>query len=230
MRRNALLVSFLLAGLPGVAQAHPGRAPEPHDLWTAWSGEPAVLLGIGLAALVYQRGLRTLWGRAGIGRGIRRWQAAAYAGGLFALFVALASPLDALGNALFSAHMVQHLVLVLVAAPLLALGTPLLGFLWALPARGRRAVAYGWHRAPGIRTLVHAVVHPLSAWASHAVALWAWHTPLLYDAAVANEVVHALEHASFLFTALLFWWALVHPGPWFRRAPGLGVLYGLPPV
>jgi putative membrane protein len=225
VRRSVLFPLLLLAAFPGAARAHAGRPLAPHDLWTAWSGEPLVLLGIGLGALAYRRGLRALWGRAGVGRGIRSWQAWAYTGGLLALAVALVSPLDALGGALFSGHMVQHLVLVLGAAPLLALGAPLLGWLWALPPGGRRAVARGWHRAPALRALARALSHPASAWLLHAGVLWAWHVPGLYDAAVASDVVHAAEHASFLFTAFLFWWALVHPGGAFRRAPGLGVLY-----
>lgn len=225
MRTRFFLPLLPLVAFPGAALAHADRPPAPHDLPTAWSAEPLVLLGIGLAAWGYARGVRALWARAGRGRGIRRWQAWAYAGGLFALFVALVSPLDALGEALFSAHMVQHLVLVLVAAPLLVLGAPLLAFLWALPLRGRRSLGRAWRRAPVVRALGHAVSHPASAWLLHAAALWAWHAPPLYDAAVENDTVHALEHASFLLSALPFWWALVHPGRWFRHAPGVAVLF-----
>src|SRR5947209_5944110 len=97
----------------------------PDNLWRAWTWDPAVVLGVTAGSWVYLRGVGRLWGRAGIGRGVRRWQAAAFAGGLATLIVALLSPLDALDDALFSAHMVQHLLLVLVAAPLIVLGAPL---------------------------------------------------------------------------------------------------------
>ena len=224
MRRLPLPVLLILLH-PRVALAHADQPPEPHDLWSAWTLEPAVLLGIGGAALLYRRGLRRLWGRAGVGRGIRRWQAWCFAGGLFALVVALISPVDAVGEALFSVHMVQHLLLVLVAAPLLALGAPLLGTLWALPARQRRGIARAWHRLPRLRAVARLVGHPLSAWLLAVTALWVWHAPGLYDAAVDREWVHVSEHASFFGTALLFWWVLVHPGGRFRRAYGIGVLY-----
>lgn len=203
---------------------HPGIPPEPHDLWTAWSLEPGTLLALGAATLLYQRGLRSLWARAGVGRGIRRWQAGAYLGGLLALVVAMVTPLDPLGSSLFTAHMVQHLVLVLVAAPLLAAGAPLLALVWALPPSGRRAVQRAWRRGP-LRSTGRALVHPVTAWVLHTVAVWLWHLPALYDLAVRDEAVHALEHASFLLTGVLFWWVLLPFGGGLRSAPGLGILY-----
>ncbi|MEW5929036.1 MAG: cytochrome c oxidase assembly protein, partial [Gemmatimonadota bacterium] len=96
--------------------AHAGLPLEPHDLWSAWGAGPAVAAGLLLAGWVYARGVESAWRRAGAGRGIRAGQAAAAAGGWLALWLALATPLDPLGGALFSAHMAQHLVLVLVAA------------------------------------------------------------------------------------------------------------------
>lgn len=217
-----------LAALPalalgaGPAWAHAGRPPEPHDLWTAWSPEPAVLLGIGLSAWLYARGVGRLWGRAGVGRGVRRWQLGAFAAGLLVLFVALVSPLDALGSALFSAHMVQHEVLILAAAPLLVLGVPLVPFLWALPPRWRRRLGR-WAKARPVRAAWRTLTHPASAWTLHAAALWTWHAPALYQATLRSEAVHVAQHASFLGTALLFWWVLLHSGR--KMGQGVGVLY-----
>ena len=89
----------------GPAWAHPGRPPEPHDFWTAWSWEPRVLAAIGLSAVLYARGAGRLWQRAGVGRGLPRWRFNCFVAGLAALFLALVSPLDALGGgAFFSAH------------------------------------------------------------------------------------------------------------------------------
>ncbi len=122
----AVGVPLLLFTAPArPALAHGGPPPAPADLWGAWSWEPSVLLALALAAWAYARGLRALWRSAGLGRGVRTWQAAAYAGGLLTVFVALISPLDGLSSALFSAHMVQHLLLMLVAGPALILGAPL---------------------------------------------------------------------------------------------------------
>lgn len=219
--RFALALLALALGA-GPARAHPGAPPEPHDLWSAWSWEPGVLLGVWLSAWLYARGTERLWRRAGVGHGVRRWQAASFAAGLFLLLVALVSPLDALGAALFSAHMVQHEVLILLAAPLLVLGVPLVPFLWALPPSWRRRMGR-WSKAPPVRRGWRTLTHPLSAWTLHAAALWIWHAPPLYQATLRSGAVHVAQHASFLGTALLFWWVLLHSGR--RMEHGVGVLY-----
>jgi putative membrane protein len=205
--------------------AHEGRPIEPHDLWSAWNWEPAVVVAIALAAWAYARGTRAVWRRAGVGRGVRRWQAVAFAGGMAALFVALVSPLHAMGEALFSAHMVQHLLLMLVAAPLLALCAPVVAFLWALPPTWRRALALRRNRSTRLRGIGRSLMHPLTAWVASTLALWVWHVPFYYDAAVRLEAVHAIEHVTFFLTALLFWWALVEPAGVFRRARGAALVY-----
>jgi putative membrane protein len=173
-----------------------------------------------LAAWIYFRGVRSLWSQAATGRGIRGWQAIAYAGGWMFLVVALITPLDVLGKRSFAAHMVQHEVLMLLAAPLLVLGRPLAPYLWAMPIGWRRSLGSiaktNWFSA-GWRTLTH----PLSAWALHAVILWIWHAPALFQAALQDEVVHTLQHFSFLLSALVFWWALFNS----RNAYGAAVLY-----
>jgi cytochrome c oxidase assembly factor CtaG len=221
----AFLASLLVALPPRELLAHEGRPIEPHDLWSAWSWEPPVVAAMALAGWAYARGTRAVWRRAGVGRGVRRWQAGAFAGGLVALFVALISPLHALGEALFCAHMVQHLLLTLVAAPLLALGAPVVAFLWALPPAARRALARRWNRSTSWRGIGRSLTHPLTAWVVSALALWVWHLPFYYDAAVRLEAVHALEHVTFFLTALLFWWALVEPAGVFRRARGAALVY-----
>jgi putative membrane protein len=226
-----LALALLLAGPTGLALAHDGQPPQPHDLWTAWSRDPLVWLALMVVGGFYLRGTRALWGRAGAGRGLRRWQVAAYAGGILTLVVALTSPLDALGSALLAAHMTQHVLLVAVAAPLLVLGQPAITLLWALPEPGRRAVGRCWHRAPVLRSAWALLSLPLVAWLLHTAALWVWHAPPLYQAALDSATVHGAEHLSFLGTALLFWWTVLMPIPTgtapaeARRAlHGLGVL------
>lgn len=195
---------------PRLLFAHAGRPIEPHDLWRAWTFEPAELVLLAVAAVAYGRGVRALWARAGAGRGVRRWEAGCYAAGLAALAVALVSPLHALGGALFSAHMAQHEVLMVVAAPLLALGRPLVPAAWALAPGARRAAgrAFG---APAVRRLWRSLSAPAGASLVHGAAVWAWHAPPLYARALDSEVVHALQHASFLGTGVLFWWAVLAP-------------------
>lgn len=196
----------------------------PHDLHAlarAWPLEPGVIVPLGLLAALYVRGLATnRTTRAPLGRG----EVAAFAGGWLALAIALASPLHPLGQVLFSAHMTQHELLMLVAAPLLVLGRPHVAVLRALPVAALRSgVARGVARtvAPAVAVLAR----PPVAWAVHAATLWAWHAPPLFDAALRNETVHALQHLTFLGSSLLFWWAVLEHGT--HRASGYGaaVLY-----
>lgn len=215
------LLAALLA--PSPAAAH-GGVVAPGEVWGAWSWEPAVLAGVFVAAWLYARGTERVWRRAGVGRGVRRWQAGCFAAGLGVLLVALVSPLDAMGGTLFAAHMVQHELLVLAAAPLLVLGSPLVPFVWGLPPRARRR-AGAWARRRPVRAAWRALTHPAVVWALHAAALLVWHAPALYQRTLESDAVHAAQHASFLGTAPLFWWVLLHPAGRRRLAPGAAVLY-----
>ena len=223
MRGLALLAVVPAALAPVPAPAHEGRPLAPHDLAAAWAADPAVLVLLLASAWLYARGVERLWRRGGVGGGIRRWQAACFAGGWVALFAAMASPLHPLGEALFSAHMVQHELLMVVAAPLLVLGRPLVPFVWALPVRWRRT-AGRWAKAVPVRRTWRTLSAPFAAWLLHAAALWLWHLPGPYQAALAGGTVHALQHAGFLGTGLLFWWALVH-GREGRMGYGASVFY-----
>jgi cytochrome c oxidase assembly factor CtaG len=137
--------------------------------------------------------------------------------------VALVSPLHAWGSVLFSAHMTQHEVLMLVAAPLLVLGRPLVVFLWAFPVNWSRRIG-NLAKISAINRSWQLLTIPLVAWLVHAVALWIWHVPVLFEAVLHNEWVHTLQHLSFLVSALLFWWALIH-GPRGAMGYGAAVLY-----
>jgi putative membrane protein len=214
---------LLLAAFATTALAH---GDEPHDLGDlpfTWGLDPLVILSLALSGWLYLRGVRRLWREASAGRGIKRWEAVAYACGWLALFVALVSPLHPLGEVLFSAHMTQHELLMLVAAPLLVLGRPVIAFLWALPPGWARRVG-GWGKARPFRGVWRAVTNPLAAWAIHAAALWVWHAPVLFQATLESDFVHTLQHVCFLGSALLFWWALVH-GPRGLMGYGAAVLY-----
>jgi cytochrome c oxidase assembly factor CtaG len=189
--------------------AHDGQSLAPHDLWSAWSFDPAVIVLLVLPAGLYLGGVRALWGSAGQGRGIQRWEAVAFASGWLTLAVALISPLHRLGGVLFAAHMVQHELLMVVAAPLLVLGRPIIPFLWAVPISWRR-LAGDWAAAAPARLVWVLLTTPLVAWLLHAVAVWLWHAPSLYQATLSSELMHTIQHVSFLGTALLFWWALLH--------------------
>ena len=186
-----------------------------------WTLEAWELICLALSAGLYAIGLARLWRRAGALRGVGMAEVCAFAGGWLAVVAALVSPLDALGAELFSAHMVQHEVLMIVAAPLLVLGRPLAVWVWALPAASRGPLGAFFHR-PGWRVPWLWITGPLVAWVLHALALWLWHVPALFDAALADEGVHTLQHLSFLGTALLFWWSVL--GGASRRERGVALL------
>jgi len=203
-----------------------GAWPLPAELWTAWSWDPWVGGAVLSLSALYLAGVTRLWRQAGIGRGIPKWRVAAYLGGIAALVLAVLSPIHALGGALFSVHMVQHMLLMVVAAPLLVLGSPMVGTVWGMPKRVRGWIAAIWNGVRPLRVGARALRHPLMILVLHVGALWLWHVPDLYQAALESDALHRLEHASFFLTALLFWGALVEVGRGGRwPGYGAGVLY-----
>jgi putative membrane protein len=199
--------------------AHPGQPPAPHDLWSAWSLHPVLLGGLLLAAWAYRRGQTS-----GPKRQVDRWRARCFTAALVALGLALLSPLDALSSALASAHMVQHLLLLLAAAPLLALSAPSSAILRGSPLAVRRASGR-WRRRLGLTHGNLGVLrHPVAVWLLSVGVLWFWHAAAPYDAALDSEFLHVLEHASFLVTAVLFWHAVIGVRGAARVSGGLGVL------
>ncbi len=205
--------TLAVAALPALAHAHPGLAPEPHDLWRTWPASPGVVAGLVAAGAWYAVGVRRAWARAGAGRGIVRWRAWAYVAGLVALALALLTPLDAMADALFTAHMGQHLVLILVAAPLLAAGVPALAMLWAFPDGTRVRVGRVWAARARVRAAAALLASPGVAITLHLASVLFWHAPAPYDWALRRPAVHALEHVTLLGAAALFWWPVVRPAP-----------------
>ena len=212
-------LSALLAALPAAALAHGNAAGPPLD----WNLAPWLLVLLALSASGYALGLQRLWTRAGSRRGVRVPQAACFAFGWLALAAALVTPLDALGSRLFSAHMVQHELLMVVAAPLLVIGRPLATWTWALPPVRRRVVGRAFQNRAWSGAW-SALTDPLGAFALHAIALWGWHVPVAFDAALHHEGWHILQHLSFLGTALFFWWSVLGHDPRGRYGPGHAAL------
>ena len=174
-----------------------------------WNWDPWILTMLALAALGYIRGLSRM-NRAVRSRIFGWVRCAAFAAGVATLFAALISPLDALDDQLFSAHMVQHLVLMMVAPPLLVAGRPAMAWLWAFRLSTRRAIGRLWIRT-GLRTVAHALMAPIVVWLLCTAALWFWHLPGPYGWALASEPVHALEHTCFFLTSLMFWSLVLEP-------------------
>jgi cytochrome c oxidase assembly factor CtaG len=199
--------------------AHTGQPLAPHDLWGAWNLDPVLLLGFPLAAWAYREGWAT-----GSRREVDTVRARCFAGALLALGIALVSPLDAVAGSLASAHMIQHVLLLLVAAPLLALSAPLGTLLRGSPLVARRAAGRWRRRLRLTRANLRPLRHPATVWLLHVGTLWFWHAAVPYDAALRSPALHIVEHATFLGTAWLFWRMVIGPRNPDRVPNGLGVL------
>ena len=140
-----------------------------------------------------------------------------FGAGSIALAAALLPPLHEVSERSFTAHMIQHELLMAVAAPLLVLGAPGAMLLRALPIRSRQVVVRVIRWRP-VRAVWRVATRPFDAWLIHAAASWLWHIPRLFELALENDAIHVLQHASFLGSGLLFWWTVFHP----RRKAALG--------
>jgi putative membrane protein len=221
-RRRALRGSGVALGIvffASLASAHTGN-DSPVTL-KSWSWEPEVVMSLAVTAWLYVRGLRRLRAATESPHKLRH-ELLCFAGGWVLLAVALVSPLHPWGRELFSAHMTQHELLMVGAAPLLVLGRPGLIFLWAFPKSGARELML-WNEALGLRWLSDHLTRPVAAWIVHLLALWVWHVPGLFQSTLDSELAHALQHLSFLGTAILFWYAVFY-GPQRRVGYGVAVL------
>jgi len=151
------------------------------------------------------------------------WGLAAYLGGLVVLGLALMSPLDVLGQQLFSMHMIQHLFLVMIVPPLLLLANPFPFLLWGLPVRVRRKMVALFHQGANFRRGLQVMTKPPSALILFIACLWIWHLPAAYDAALRREWIHDLEHLTFFITAMIYWWPVINAGPHIHKSLSHGV-------
>lgn len=190
--------------LPVLARAHATASHHMH-----WTLDPWIVAPLLVAGTLFALGAIRLWPRSHA-RARHGRQVACFCGGLAVLVLALISPLHAAGERSFAAHMLEHELLMLAAAPLLVLSRPLGFFAWALPRALRRfcgsiernrAFGKGWRF----------MTRPVPATVQQAVALWAWHAPAPFDLALRTAGWHVAQHLSFLVTALLFWSAVLDP-------------------
>jgi cytochrome c oxidase assembly factor CtaG len=184
---------------------------------SSWVGPATAVVGLAAGGLIYTAGWRR-YRRRLPGR-FAASHLAAFLGGLASLWVAIASPLDEAAEALLSAHMVQHILLLTVAPALLLLGDPLLPLLRGLPDAWRRSLVAPLLRWRSLRAAVHWLVHPLAALLLSSIIFWSWHLPTVYQLALRVPAIHLVEHAAFLAGGLLFWYPVVLPWPGRPRWP-----------
>jgi putative membrane protein len=197
-RRFLYLIVLGLAGVPATTSAHGSEA------YDGWSVEPVALGLLLISILTYALGR---WRMSPIQRSAIAPppRLLAYAGAVAVLVAALFSPIDARADKSFAWHMAQHLLLMLGAAPLLALSNTHLVALFALPRGKRRHAGRIVSRTPGVRAGGSNRLAPIVAALLFALGLWLWHAPRLYEEALENEQLHTLEHLTFLITAAVFW-------------------------
>jgi cytochrome c oxidase assembly factor CtaG len=187
----------------------------------SWEWRVEVVLPLTLLGIVYTLGWRRLRRRTRAARDSYRlangWRLAAYLGGLLVVLLALVSPIDVLGGQLFFMHMIQHLLLVMFAPPLLMLANPLPFLLWGMPQRWRRRtgrwLSVALHRESRFRQALRSATGPGIIWLLYVIFLLGWHDPNLYNAALRNEFLHDVEHLTFFLPAMLYWWHVVGAGP-----------------
>jgi putative membrane protein len=185
---------------------------------SGWDIAALVLLGV--AGGMYAVGS---WRLVRRGARVRRLEPIAFWIGWVALVAAVSPPMDRSSAVYFSMHMIQHELLMLVGAPLVIVGRPIVPWLWALPGWMRGAAGSGL-QARTVTMSWSILTYPAVAWMLHGALIWLWHLPVLYEAAVRSEAVHAAQHAMFVGSAAIFWWGLIY-GRYGRVAYGASLLY-----
>jgi cytochrome c oxidase assembly factor CtaG len=180
-------------------------------IFLSWSVNPELAFILAAASVLYLRGWLVLH-RVTPGR-FPAWRLVSFGAGVATLWFAIASPLDSLGSLLLSAHMVQHLLLLSVAPPLVLLGAPFLPVLRGLPRSFARDGVGPFLVWPPLRKCAAGLTHPVVGWVAMGVTLLAWHVPATFELALRSPGWHKTEHACFFLAALLFWWPVVQPFP-----------------
>ena len=221
MKPTATVRRFVSLGLICLTSTHMWAHEAESQRAMRWSWEPFAFVPILVTVALYAMGAVRMWRRSG--DRLSFWPMISFGFGIAALVIALDSPVHVLGGQLFWVHMTQHELLMLLAAPLLVIGRPLVPFLWALPQQWREKLG-GIMKSRYWRRIWMALSSTAAAWMIHAVVLWIWHAPSLFEAALHSEWVHAAQHLCFLASALLFWWTLIH-GRHGRLGYGAAVVY-----
>ncbi|HUO16698.1 MAG TPA: cytochrome c oxidase assembly protein [Verrucomicrobiae bacterium] len=195
----------------------------PHLHHAAWGAPQAVLtLTLVFTALVYLRGWFLL--RSSFTKRSSVWHAVSFLAGLFLIWGALASPIAALDHQLLTVHMLEHLLLMTMAPPLIWLAAPVGPVLHGLPRRFAETLVSLWHAEAG-KSFGRALLRPRVCWLAACAALVGWHIPRFFALGIQSTPWHLFEHLSFLGTGLMFWWPVVQPSSGRTRQDLSMILY-----
>jgi cytochrome c oxidase assembly factor CtaG len=193
-----------------------------HEIFADWEFPWGLTLSVVLLTALYLRGWLAI--RRTRPEHFPALRLAAFLSGLALLWIATASPMDGFADALLTAHMVEHLLLMSAIPMLLLYGQPVVPLLRGLPAPVVRWIVGPLLRVSALRRLAHWLVYPAVAWLAMNLAYLCWHIPAAYDFALENETVHGAEHLCFLLTSLLFWWTILRPWPAEERRNDWGAI------
>jgi putative membrane protein len=185
--------------------------PEAQAILASSSPPIGVNASLCLASLVYSLGWVRL--RVAFRNLIAAWRLAAFLAGIASLWVAIGSPLEALDDVSLTVHMVQHLLLMAIAPPLILLGAPTLPLFRGLPVWMARGIVAPFLRRGWVKHVGRLLTNPAICWLAAMLSLVAWHVPVVFELALRKQWLHEFEHASFFGTGLLFWWPVVQPWP-----------------
>ncbi len=201
---------ILLLGCLGIEGQSAGA-----DVAQNWSGQwsfpPLPFIALSLALLVYVRGW--LIARRTRARELPAWRAYSFVAGILSLWMAIASPIDALDDFLLVAHMIQHFILMSIAPPLIVLGAPAVPMLRGLPRVLIRSILRPVFQARWVHRVVRAFLHPVTVWLMMNIAYLGWHVPAAFELTFRSETIHQMEHACFRLTSPAFWWVVLAPWP-----------------
>ena len=194
------------------------------EILGGWNLEPISVIALLVLAGLYFVGLKRSKGQSM--KLITWWRPVALVAGVLSLLIASLSPLHNISGSLFFAHMIQHIILIMIGPPLILLGGPIVPVMRGLPSGLRREIVIPILQNRKCRKLLEICTNPVVAWFVYVGSLWAWHTPRLYDEAVRNTGIHGLEHGFFVLASIFFWWCVIDPIPMKPKlSGGLRLLY-----
>lgn len=199
--------------------------PTTKAILSSWDWRPSVMIVLALAGTFYTRGWWRLRQRQRHGRLATNWRLLSYLTGLIIIGLALMSPIDILSQQLFLMHMTQHLLLIMIAPPLLLITNPMPFILWGLPTSWRlkvgRVIGRLLHRKHPLRRNLRLATAPGIIWLAWVIMIFGWHDPTLYNAALQYGWVHDIEHLTFFAAGMLFWWHVTGAGPRLHKQASL---------
>lgn len=195
--------------------------PELGTLLRTWSFPLLPFVSLSLTVLVYLLGWRAAHRTRS--RELPPWRAASFVAGIAMLWIAIASPIDALDDFLLAGHMIQHFILMSIAPPLIVLGAPAVPLLRGIP-KGLRALLRPLFRARWFHRASRFLVHPVTAWLLMNIVYLGWHVPAAFELTFRSENIHQSEHACFFLTSIAFWWVVFAPWPARRVWPRWAII------